>query len=312
MANGDLSRVADQDVEAQCADNRDQDQIEYRNIILAERQWQDDNEKAGDRCNCPFGNRQRVERHVGGIAGLEDSGFTMEHGAAISHALDTAAAEDAFGPQHQGYDHQHVGSEILCAAADIGVEVAGGEVFDDAYDQPADHRAEDRVEAAEDDDRKHFETDESKLVVDAEHRAPDDPAKGRYDARHRPSEREIATNIDPHRHRDLLAIGDGSHRNADAALQEKPAEGSEEGDADHSAHQLHRRQHDRAQFYRLVADRHHDRPGAGPESEGRASPEDRGQPDCRHHDRDHRPADQWSKHNPLQPKAEQHHAANRQ
>src|SRR6516164_5369170 len=211
MANGDLSRVADQDVEAQCADNRDQDQIENRDIILAECQWQDDNEKAGDRCNCPFGNRQRVERHVGGIAGLEDPGFTVEHSAAISHALDTAAAEEAFWPQHQGYDHQHVRSEILRAAADIGVEVAGGEVFDDAYDQPADHRAEDRIETAEDDDGKHFETDESKLVVDAKHRAPDDPAKGRDHARHRPSEGEIAPDIDPYRHRHLLTVGDGAH-----------------------------------------------------------------------------------------------------
>ena len=51
-------------------------------------------------------------------------------------------------------DHQHVGRKILGAAADVGVEIAGGQAFHHADDEPADHGAEDRVEPAEDHDRE--------------------------------------------------------------------------------------------------------------------------------------------------------------
>ena len=75
----DLPGIADQDVEAERADDRDQDQIEDRDVIFAERQRHDDDEQPGERRHRPFGDRQRVERHVGGIAGLEDPGFAVEH-----------------------------------------------------------------------------------------------------------------------------------------------------------------------------------------------------------------------------------------
>ena len=34
---------------------------------------------AGDRRHRPLRDRQRIERHVGGVAGLEDAGLAMEH-----------------------------------------------------------------------------------------------------------------------------------------------------------------------------------------------------------------------------------------
>ena len=180
----------------------------------------------------------------------------MEHAPArCRHALDPAAAEDAVGPDHQDQDHQHVGREILGAAADIRVEIAGRQVLDDADDQPADHRADDRIEAAQDHHREHLQADQRQLVVDAEHRAPDDAAQRRDDAGHRPGQREIALDVDAHGHRHLLVVGDRAHRDADAALQEEPGEAGEEQEATPRPHELHRRQHDRPEQDRLVADR---------------------------------------------------------
>src|SRR5207302_1239431 len=102
------------------------------------------------------------------------------------HALDAAPAEDALGADHQDQDHQHIRSKVLGAAANARIEIAGREVLDDADDQAADHRPDHRIEAAQDHHRKHLETDQRELVVNAEHRAPNHTAKRRDDARHRP------------------------------------------------------------------------------------------------------------------------------
>src|SRR5262249_14007433 len=91
-----------------------------------------------------------------------------------SNAFDQRSAENAVGPDHHDEDHQDVGREVLRAAADIGVEIAGGQILDHAHDQSADDGADHRVEAAQDDDRKHLETNERELVIDPQHGAPDD------------------------------------------------------------------------------------------------------------------------------------------
>src|SRR5215471_6357507 len=135
------------------------------------------------------------------------------------HALDAAAAENSLRPHHQDQNHQHVGRKVLGAAADIGIEVAGSEILDDADNQPADHRTQYRVETAEDHDRKHFQPDQRELIVNAQHRSPHNAAERRDDPRHRPGEGEIAPDIDAHRHRHLLAVGYGAHGDADAAAQ---------------------------------------------------------------------------------------------
>src|SRR5438067_13778345 len=89
------------------------------------------------------------------------------------HALDAAPTEHAFRPDHQDQDHQHVRCEVFGAAADIRIEIAGGEIFDDADDQPADDGAHDRVETAQNYDRENPEADQCQLVVDADDRTPD-------------------------------------------------------------------------------------------------------------------------------------------
>src|SRR6185437_16235851 len=107
------------------------------------------------------------------------------------HPLDPARAEHAVRPYHEHQDHQHVRREILSAAADIGVEIAGCEVLYHAHDQAADHRAADGIQSAQDNHGKHLQPDERELHVDTQHRAPHHAAECRDDAGHRPGECEV-------------------------------------------------------------------------------------------------------------------------
>src|SRR5438876_34738 len=76
-----------------------------------------------------------------------------------SHSFDDPLAEDAVGPDHQGQDHQDVRCEVFGATAHVRIDVAGGDVLHDADDEPADDRPRDRIETAEDHDRKDLEAD---------------------------------------------------------------------------------------------------------------------------------------------------------
>ena len=69
----------------------------------------------------------------------------------------TGFAEDPVGADHQGQDHQHVGGEILGAAAHVRVDVAGGDALHDPHDESAHDGPRNRVEAAQDHDREHLE-----------------------------------------------------------------------------------------------------------------------------------------------------------
>src|SRR6202020_2423660 len=92
------------------------------------------------------------------------------------YPFDLALAEEAVGLEHQRHDHQEIRREVLGAAADIGIDISGGQALHDADRQAADHGAGDRIEAAKDHDRKHLEADQRELDIDAKHVAPDDSA----------------------------------------------------------------------------------------------------------------------------------------
>ena len=81
VADRDLAGVADQDVQAERADDGDQGQVDDGEVVLVQRQRQHDREQHDDRSHRPARDRQRIERHVGGVAGLEHSGLAMQHGA---------------------------------------------------------------------------------------------------------------------------------------------------------------------------------------------------------------------------------------
>ena len=80
MADRDLAGVADQDIQAQRADDGDQRQIDDGEVVLVQRQRQHDREQHDDGGHRPARDRQRIERHVGGVAGLEHSRLAMQHG----------------------------------------------------------------------------------------------------------------------------------------------------------------------------------------------------------------------------------------
>jgi hypothetical protein len=61
------------------ADDGDQDQVQDREVVLAEGQRRHDGEQHRERRHGPLGDRQRINRHVGDIAGLEHAGFAMKH-----------------------------------------------------------------------------------------------------------------------------------------------------------------------------------------------------------------------------------------
>src|SRR4029453_932345 len=114
--------------------------------------------------------------------------------------LDDAFAEDAVGPDHQREDHQDVGREVLGAAADQRVDVAGRDVLDDADDEAADDRAGDGIEATRDDPRDPLEAGQPQGHGDAEQVAPQDAAERRHHAGHGPRDAEVALDVDAHGH----------------------------------------------------------------------------------------------------------------
>ena len=209
------------------------------------------------------------------------------------------AAEDAVRSDHQRDDHQDIRREVLGAAADIRIEVPCGQVLDDAHDQSANHCADNRVKPTEDDDGKHFEPDDSELIVDADHCAPNETGQRRDYACQGPSKGEVAAHIDAHRHRHLLAVCHGAHGNAHAGPKKEPREGSQRDQTNNGADELNRRKHDRSENNRIITDRHVDRPSAGAEGNGGGTAEHRRNADGRHDYGDHRTSDERPEHDTL-------------
>src|SRR5262249_18570554 len=229
-----------------------------------------------------------------------------------SYALDDFLAENAVWANHQRGDHQHVRREVFGAAADVGIDVPGGEIFHHADDEPAQDRAGNGVEPAENHDRKHLEAHEREVHVDPEEIAPENAAERRDDAGHRPRHAEVALDVDPHGQRDLLVVGHRAHRDALARLQEEPAEGGQEADAHAGAEQLDRRNEQRSHEERLLADGQRQRLRPGKDRKRSDASQNRRQADGGHDDGDDRPADQLAQHDALEREAQDHHARQRE
>jgi hypothetical protein len=79
VTDRDLPGIADQDVEAERTDDGDEDQVEDREVVFVHAERHDHDEDQPQHRHCPFGDGQRIERHIGGVRGLEDAGLAMEH-----------------------------------------------------------------------------------------------------------------------------------------------------------------------------------------------------------------------------------------
>src|SRR5205085_9136161 len=178
--------------------------------------------------------------------------------------------------------------------------VAAGDDVDDAHDEAAHDGARNRVEPAQDHHGKHLEADQREVHVDAEHVAPQHAAQRRDDAGHRPRQPEVALDVDAHGHGHLLVVGHRPHGDALPRLQEEPAEAGQEYDAHEAAHELDRRDEERADDERLVTDGQHQRLGAGADGGGPDPPQDGGQADGGHDDGDDRPSDELAEHDALE------------
>src|SRR5690349_14204853 len=113
--------------------------------------------------------RRREERRANEADGPSSS--------SSSYPFDDALTEHSVRPNHQRQNHQHVRREVFGSAAHERIDVPGGDVLDDTDDEPADHRAGNRVEPAENHHGKDFEANQRQIHVDAEHVAPEHAAE---------------------------------------------------------------------------------------------------------------------------------------
>src|SRR5438445_10769020 len=104
------------------------------------------------------------------------------------HPVDALLTEQAFRAEEQEYEREHVREPPLDAAADVGAEVDLRQLFTRPDDQPADDRARDRFEAAEDQYRQGLERKEGERVLHAVARAPQQPRDKRDKAGDRPDD----------------------------------------------------------------------------------------------------------------------------
>src|SRR5262249_40924868 len=74
-----LPRVPDEDVEAERADDRDEHEVGDREVVLVECERDHENEQDRERDHRVLRDRQRIERHVGLVRGLENAALSMDH-----------------------------------------------------------------------------------------------------------------------------------------------------------------------------------------------------------------------------------------
>ena len=113
-----------------------------------------------------------------------------------------------------------------------------GELLAGADDQPADDRARDRGEAAEDQHRQRLERDQRDRELHAELGAPHHAGGKRDDAGDRPHDQPDRVERDADRLRRLVVVGDRAQRAADARDLEEDREHRDQDGADDRGDQL--------------------------------------------------------------------------
>src|SRR5205085_9371032 len=108
--------------------------------------------------------QDREDLLVGAVGGFELPGFAIEHRL---DPIDDLLAEEAFGPDKQEEERDHIREPRLDAAAHIGPEIYLGELLASTDDEPADDGAGDRLEATEDKHRQRFQRGEGERVLHA-------------------------------------------------------------------------------------------------------------------------------------------------
>src|SRR5690606_29982925 len=151
-----------------------------------------------------------------------------------SYPADLLGAEQAVGPDEQDGQHQQVGDdpgEAHSEERDPGQELRR-QRLGEADREPADHRPDDGVEAAEDDGGEGGEGEKRRRLVDAR-RPPREqgqeyPGHAGEEGTYPPRDREDSADVDALGAGGLLVEGGGAHGDAEAAAEEQGDEGDED------------------------------------------------------------------------------------
>src|SRR2546427_1211167 len=87
VADGDLARVPDEDVEPERADDGDRDQVDDRQVVLVNAERQHEEKEDGERRDRPAGDGQGIQGHVGLVRRLEHTALAVNR--ARLHGLAT-------------------------------------------------------------------------------------------------------------------------------------------------------------------------------------------------------------------------------
>src|SRR5207248_2928097 len=218
-----------------------------------------------------------------------------------SDPFDADFSEEAVGPDHED---QHEGDEwrnLLDASAEDGIEIAAGEVLQDADEEAAEDGPAHAVEAPDDHYWEDLEPEDGERPVHAAaHGGEQHPAEGGDDGSNAPGEREDAPDGDAHGERHLLRGGGGAHGDAGAGVFEEQREGDEEDRDRGRAVQIPPRHRQGADLDRLQREDLVHRPRVGPPDSLHDGAQDAGKSQRHHDDGDDRLADERAQHYPLQ------------
>src|SRR5262249_33005554 len=198
LDEGEQTREAEEDVEAEAEHAPDQDAVDRRRRETEVRQ----DERRGDQ--------------AGGGEDLDQEGALPEHQRPRSFAA--GRAEQSVGTQHE---HQRHGDE----QHDVGVAWVehGGDADDFAGDQPAQHGARERSDAADDDYDEGLHQDRlADVGGDRDHRRVDDAGEARGHGADAEHQHEDLVDVDAERidHHGILDAGAHDHADTGAIEHE--------------------------------------------------------------------------------------------
>src|SRR5580658_7125639 len=130
-----------------------------------------------------------MESHFRKSRGRTTKGASRLTAVIALDPLDEFHAEQTSGPHQKKTKRDDVGEPDLDPAAEKRADINFGELFSGAYQQSADDRPEDRIEAAKNKNRQRLENDEGQRELHAQTGAPEEPGNQRDDAGGGPHDR---------------------------------------------------------------------------------------------------------------------------
>src|SRR2546428_8610174 len=138
------------------------------------------------------------------------------------HPHDVDPTEEPEGSHEQRRDEHEIRGDVAEPAAEPWIDVPGRKAFEDADEDGPRDRPGNAVEPPDDHDGEDLEPQQHDPEASAAHDGPQGASDDGDAADHRPRDREVAMQIDAHRHGDLLIVRDGAKGHARTARMEEP------------------------------------------------------------------------------------------